>query len=98
VNTLAQRWEFPAAAYSAAFSSDGSGAGPLIAGTAIDVASTVEGVVWVLVTPIVIVVDFAVVSGPTCSWWTAMASAPIATTALAPMTADSLMWLLFGLT
>jgi hypothetical protein len=76
--------------YSAAFCSDGSGAGPLIVGTAMDVASTVGGVVSVLVAPTDMVVDLAIASGPACSWPIAMLSAPIATMALPPITADSI--------
>ena len=52
--------------YLADCSSEGSGAGPFIDGTAIDVAGTVDGIVWVLVTPVAIV-EPSTVTGPRCS-------------------------------
>lgn len=53
--------------YGSPCSSEGSGAGPRIAGTAIVVASTVDGVVSVLVAATVIEDDLATDSWPACS-------------------------------
>jgi hypothetical protein len=74
-------------------SSLGSGAGPFRTGAAIVVASTVDGVVNVDVAPIVIVVDLAALAAPaSCS--TITDTAPMATRALPPMTAASVLTLL----
>jgi hypothetical protein len=60
----------------------------LTAGTAIVVSGTAGGVAWVVVAPTVMpeLVTVAIVA---CSWLIAMVRAPIATTALPPITAAS---------